>query len=292
MQTDDILQMVMRKLLELTLKVKSLSETVVVLEKTVLEMKKTQITTELENRAQRLLSASAEQCKKLEHVLSQAQNDVTNSIEETAQLCNDKLIEGIEATSTRLTYTKRDMVTTRLKIEELEKASFKINRLLRMNDLAQISTKGSIPKRVNVTTAIYEDKIYKLSPVWLATISSNSITGRKCVSLYTEDKKQAVHIYYSDEKYFYFFNENEFKYDLKEDSITQLKVELHLEWKRLACEVVNIPTGSFFSKSRNGKSAVFYVRESMICVRLDSGDIIVLDANSNSIYVNTRKLIL
>ncbi|EMD44425.1 Hypothetical protein EHI5A_166470 [Entamoeba histolytica KU27] len=181
MQTDDVLQMVMKKLLELTLKVKSLTEKVGVLENTVLEMKKTQITTELENRAQRLLSASAEQCKKLEHVLSQAQNEVTNSIEETVQVCNDKLIEGIEATSTRLTYTKRDMVTTRLKTEELEKASFKISRLLRMNDLAQISTKGSIPKRVNVTTAIYEDKIYKLSPVWLATISSNSITGRKCM---------------------------------------------------------------------------------------------------------------
>ncbi|ELP89166.1 hypothetical protein EIN_485580 [Entamoeba invadens IP1] len=276
----------------LTSRVVKLTEIVQNLQRVVGELK-SQSQTSPDQRAQRLLTASSEQCKKIQKYLTTTQDDMTQFTNALATQYNEKIMNDVEDTSSVLIMTKRDFSTTKTKTDVLFETSKRIQEMLRMNDLALVSSKGSVPKRMNVTTAIYEDKIYQLSTVWFATISSNSISGRKCVSLYTGDKSVAVHVYYAEERFFYcFFQGNEYKYDIKEDAISKLNVELHLEWKRLACEVVNIPTGSFFSKTRNGKSAVFYVRESMIVVRLDSGDVIVLDSESSAIYINTKRLIL
>ena len=247
---------------------------------------------ELEQKVSRLVTASNEQCKKIEMNINKTQDEIHLDIMEWMETNNMKIIGYAETQSTHMNVAQKDIRNTKRKIGELESMNASIQKMLRMNDLAEISIKGSIPKRLNVTTAIYEDKIYQLSPFWCSIISSNSLTGRKCVSLYSIDKKRAIHVYYTDEKYFYFFNENEFKYDFRDDSITKVDGELHLEWKRIASEVVNIPVGSFFSKSKNGKSAVFYVREMMIIIRLNSGDVIVLDSNSENVYVNSRKLIM
>ena len=38
----------------------------------------------------------------------------------------------------------------------------------------------------------------------------DEVKKQRAEGLYSIDKKRAIHVYYTDEKYFYFFNENEF----------------------------------------------------------------------------------
>ncbi|KAL7714978.1 Uncharacterized protein QTN25_007439 [Entamoeba marina] len=291
MSVTDTTSIIINQLQTLVAKVRVLSETVAVLKKTVETMKNQYLTpTELQAQTLRLLSASGGQCMKIEKEIKSTQNNLIQSMAKSNEQLNTSIEETMENTSTQMTYTKRDIRTTTSKMVDMKDSSQRINYMLRMNDLAQVSTKGTIPKCSNVTTAIYENKIYKLSKEWCAIIASNSISGKKCISLYTENKQSAIHVYYSDERFFYFYKKGEFKYDIKDDQITKSKGELHLEWKRLAGEVVDVPIGSIFSKTRNGKGAIFYIREAMIVIRLDSGDLIVLDALSNAVYVNARRL--